>query len=121
MNDSTFNAIKFNEVISRVTNAKEAVSKIFTMISSSCSSASSLFKSEDSNLASIFDNVVSTMSLTEGALESIIDEITKNIGDYILDDNGNKQPALDGNKNPITRSDYLKTYLPISIVKNKIQ
>lgn len=83
MNDSTFNAIKFNEVISRVTNAKESVSRIFTMISSSCSSASSLFKSEDSNLASTFDNVVSTMSLTEGALESIIDEITRNIGDYM--------------------------------------
>ena len=48
-------------------------------------------------------------------------ELGKNIGDYILDDEGNKQPALDENKNPITRSDYLKTYLPISIVKNKIQ
>ena len=48
-------------------------------------------------------------------------ELGKNIGDYILDDEGNKQPALDENDNPITRSDYLKTYLPISIVKNKIQ
>ena len=44
----------------------------------------------------------------------------KKIGDYVLDENGNKQPDLDENKQPRTRDDYLKTYLPISIVKKKI-
>ncbi len=45
----------------------------------------------------------------------------KKIGDYVLDENGNKQPDIDPATNqPRTRDDYLKTYLPISIVKNKI-
>ena len=44
----------------------------------------------------------------------------KKVGDYVLDENGNKQPDLDENKQPRTRDDYLKTYLPISIVKKKI-
>lgn len=48
-------------------------------------------------------------------------ELGKKVGDYILDDNGQKKPELDRDGNPITRDDYLKTYLPISIVKNKIQ
>lgn len=48
-------------------------------------------------------------------------ELGKKVGDYILDENGQKQPELDRDGKPITRDDYLKTYLPISIVKNKIQ
>lgn len=48
-------------------------------------------------------------------------ELGKKVGDYVLDDNGQKQPELDRDGKPITRDDYLKTYLPISIVKNKIQ
>ena len=48
-------------------------------------------------------------------------ELGKKVGDYILDENGQKKPELDRDGNPITRDDYLKTYLPISIVKNKIQ
>lgn len=44
----------------------------------------------------------------------------KKIGDYVLDENGNKQPDLDENNQLRTRDDYLKTYLPISIVKKKI-
>lgn len=45
----------------------------------------------------------------------------KKIGDYVLDEEGNKQPDIDPVTNqPRTRDDYLKTYLPISIVKNKI-
>ena len=44
----------------------------------------------------------------------------KKVGDYVLDENGNKQPDLDENKQPRTRDDYLKTYLPISIIKKKI-
>ena len=45
----------------------------------------------------------------------------KQIGDYVLDDYGNKQPKLNGQGQPVTRDDRLKTYLPISIIKNKIQ
>lgn len=44
----------------------------------------------------------------------------KKVGDYILDAAGQKQPELGPDGKPIVRADYLKTYLPISIVKNKI-
>lgn len=44
----------------------------------------------------------------------------KKVGDYILDDKGNKQPILDAQGNPTSRADTLKTYLPISIIKNKL-
>lgn len=44
----------------------------------------------------------------------------KKVGDYILDAAGQKQPELGPDGKPIIRADYLKTYLPISIVKNKI-
>jgi hypothetical protein len=44
----------------------------------------------------------------------------KKIGDYVLDEYGNKRPLEDKDGNTSSRDDYLKTYLPISIVKNKI-
>ena len=61
---------------------------------------------------------------TEGTGESTdLTQAQKDLGlkagDFILDANGQKQP-IEENGKPKTRADFLKTYLPIALIKQKI-
>lgn len=48
-------------------------------------------------------------------------DLGKKVGDYKLDEEGNKIPKKDPNTGElISREDKLKTYLPVSIIKNKL-
>ena len=61
-----------------------------------------------------------TDSTDPSYLSAAAKEQGKKIGDYVLDASGKKQPKLGPDNKPVTREDKLKTYLPVSIIKNKI-
>ena len=61
-----------------------------------------------------------TDSTDPSYLSATAKEQGKKIGDYVLDASGKKQPKLGSDGKPVIREDKLKTYLPVSIIKNKI-
>lgn len=83
MNGTTFNANNLKELINELNFKKMGIADRLTAISSHCSWASSAYRSEDSALASSFDNIDATLQKASGKIETVMTELCEKIKLYV--------------------------------------
>lgn len=89
----TFDATKFYELINLIDLKKESIDECLANTIASCNWSATNYRSEDSNIASVFDNLGGTISNVKEAMDINLDKVENAIRKYIDDTVANETRA----------------------------